>query len=276
MAKSPHSPRGRVVGLVSGSDRQPHGAGQTSGERAARVLDGPGRGRFAPSRRYDLMWLRSDGSIGEASRRAPASPVFEDAVGAFCRGTLIATAEGPVAVEDLLPGMRVTVAEGGHAPLLWVGATSLEPDPNPADSLGGPKLLRVIADSFGPDRPLPDLVLGPRARLLYRDSRCRALIGVDAAFAPARAFADGQSVIAVAPVSPVRVHHLCFGGQKTIFANGLPVESYHPGAQAETTLPHDMREAFLALFPPFGSLDAFGPMPVPRLTAFELETLRAA
>ena len=38
---------------------------------------------------------------------APATPGIEASCGAFAHGTLIHSAEGPVAVEDLVPGMLI-------------------------------------------------------------------------------------------------------------------------------------------------------------------------
>jgi hypothetical protein len=222
------------------------------------------------------MWLNPDGTIGETTRIGPATPQFEDAFAALGRGALIATAQGPVAVEDLLPGTLVETAAHGFVPLLWVGAMTIYPDPSGAIASDSPRLIRIAADAFGPDRPGPDLVLGPRARLLYRHARCRDLIGSAEAFAPARAFVDGVSVFEVAPLSPVRVHHLGFRGQVTVLANGVEVESFHPGLQAEALMSPETRELFLGLFPHLAGIDGFGPMPVPRLTAFELESVRAA
>jgi len=225
-------------------------------------------------RRYEALWLDGHGNVEDLNRKCPAAPVIEDAFAAFCQGTLIATEHGSIAVEDILPGMRVATADHGFQTLLWRGATTLSAAPNSSEE--GPRLIRVVGDAFGPDRPMPDLMLGPRARLLYRDQRCRDMLGTDAAFAPARAFTDGMNVISVVPASAIRVYHLAFAGQRTLFANGIRVESYHPGPHAHTLMPAEMVAPFLDLFPHIDGFDEFGAMPVPRLTAFELESLRAA
>jgi hypothetical protein len=239
---------------------------------------GPGRGVRPLTRRYDILWRTADGGIGEASRVAPATPVFEEAFAALGRGALVSTVQGPVAVEDLLPGMEIDTVDEGPQILMWIGAMTLVPGSDEAQGpVGdGARLLRLSADAFGQDRPSPDLVLGPRARLLYRHPRCREILGTSRAFAPARAFADGVSVVEVTPISPVRVFHLGFSGQQAFVANGMEVESQHPGLHAEAMMSPDMLELFLSLFPHVEGLEGFGPMPVPRLTAFELETMRAA
>ncbi len=227
------------------------------------------------TRRYEVLSLAPNGDIESMTRVAPATPVFEDAFAALARGTLVATSEGPVAVEDLLPGTMVETVSSGPQPVLWIGAMTVFPDRGDGTGGEGGGLTRLAADAFGIGRPAPDLVLGPRARVLYRSPGCRALIGAPEAFAPARGFVDGDQAIQLTPVSPVRVYHLGFYGQQVIRANGMDVESYHPGPDPEAMMMPDMLDMFLALFPHVDTLSDFGPIDIPRLTAFELERLRA-
>lgn len=234
--------------------------------------------RCAPplSRHYEVASLTSTGEILQLTCRAPAIPVFEEAFAVFARGTLIATERGEIAVEDLIPGTMIRTGSGTTHPVLWTGRMTLRPDPTDPTSAETPRLIRLATDALGLGRPVPDLVLGPRARLLFRSARCRALLDSPEAFAPARGFVDGENVIEVAPAAPVNLYQLALRGQQTILANGIEVESYHPGPQFEAMMDRDTLRTFLGLFPHVTGPDGFGPMPVPRLTAFELETLRAA
>lgn len=227
------------------------------------------------TRKYEVAGLNPDGDIVEFARLAPATPVFEEAFSGFARGTLIQTPQGPVAIEDLYPGMEVETASGSRLPVLWKGSMMLYPGvPDmPEDRT---QLTRLTADAFGLGRPMPDLLLAPRARLLFRHARCEELLGRRAGFAPARAFVDGISAIQITPVSPVRVFHLALERQAVLNANGVEVESYHPGLAADKMMERDTLSLFYSLFPHVRSLYDFGPMPYPRMTAFELEGLRAA
>ena len=227
--------------------------------------------RAAPlTRRYEIAWLGPSG-VETATRVAPAAAPFEDAFAAVARGTLIATEAGPVAVEDLVPGQRLLTHDGGAEPLLWLGSMTLYP--KAAEGADPPRLVRITADSFGLGRPMPDLVLAPHARLLLGGARLRARLGLDAAFAPARALADGIAVIEVAPVAPVTVFHLMLPRQAGLRAAGIEIESCHPGPGfAELTDPQS-RALFLTLFPHLDRLDQFGPAPIPRLTRFEAEEM---
>ncbi|MEL6206795.1 MAG: Hint domain-containing protein [Pseudomonadota bacterium] len=220
--------------------------------------------------------LLRTGDISEFSRVAPATPVFEDAFAALARGTLISTAEGPVAVEDLVPGILVETTTSGPMPLLWVGSMTVYPEGTPGSGGEAAGLTRLASDAFGFGRPALDLILGPRARVLYRSSGCRPLVGADQAFAPARAFVDGDGVIPLAPVSPVRVYHLGFHGQQAVRANGMEIESFHPGPDPAAVMMPDALDMFLGLFPHIIRLSDFGPIDTPRLTAFEVERLQAA
>lgn len=210
------------------------------------------------------------------TRAAPALPVFEEAFCAFGHGALVTTDRGVVAVEDLLPGMLVETASDGMQTLQWVGSMTLYPTSVEIHGMEPARLMRIAADSFGHSRPNPDLMLGPCARLLYRNARCRDALGTSEAFVPAEAFADGMSVIGITPVAPVRAYHLGFIGQHIVLANGIEVESYHPGPQFQARMDRKILDLFLSLFPYASGPDGFGPMTIPRMTSYEFETLSEA
>ncbi|SIS84705.1 Hint domain-containing protein [Phaeovulum vinaykumarii] len=233
----------------------------------------PERPRARPlTRRYETMWLTPEGDIADATRIAPATPLFEEAFAALARGAVVATEDGPVAIEDLLPGMRVMTAEGRAETVLWIGSMLIFPDAAHPDAPPA-RMIRITADAFGPGRPSSDLVLGPRARLLLRDPRLRALAGDDRAYVPAQSFVDGVSVIEVAPLSPVAVHHVALEHQGSMRILGMDVESYHPGGGIETMHEARMLSLFADIFPSFRTLSAFGRMAHPRLTRHEVESL---
>lgn len=224
------------------------------------------------TRRYDISWLNTAGEVDAATRVAPATPDFEETTAAFARGTLIATQTGPVAVEDLVPGMIAATAEGRMEPITWIGSINLFA-PRGNSDVKPVTLTRITAEAFGMTRPMADVVLGPRARLLLRDARCRPIVHGDTAFAPARAFVDGISVIEVRPAAPVTMFHIALRRHGTLRAAGLEVEAFHPGpARAELTDPQ-LSGYYLSLFPQIASLGDFGPMIHPRITAADVAAL---
>ncbi|NNF25545.1 MAG: hypothetical protein HKN63_12200 [Rhodobacteraceae bacterium] len=217
------------------------------------------------TRRYEVSWLNDAGEIEDFVRVAPALPIFEQAFSAFSHGALIGTTEGPVAVEDLVPGMEIETLSG-LATLRWVGAITIVPGATAAK--GEPDhLYRVTADAFGLGRPASGITFGPAARLLNRTPAIRNALGAEAALAPVSTFADGATIVEITPVSPIRVYHLAFDTHQIIKANGIEVESYHPGPDAHYSMSIEMRAMFVALFPQITAIHDFGRMLWPRFEA---------
>lgn len=208
---------------------------------------------------YDVAFLRSDGEVRAQRHRAPATPAFLGAFSAFARGTLIATTRGPVAVEDLSPGMKLLTNERGPSPLLWIGAMTLMPEAQMFER-GAPALTRIMADALGLGRPVTDFIAGPSARILQRDLGLGELL-----LQPVQDLVDGMQVIGLTPPSPVTLYHLGLHRHATITAAGLPVETYHPGPAFDAALPHEDVAPFLALFPHVRQPSDFGSLAHPRL-----------
>ncbi|MFV2053502.1 Hint domain-containing protein [Aliiroseovarius sp. YM-037] len=225
-------------------------------------------------RRYHVSSLNEAGHLTDFQRIAPALPVFEAAFSAFARGSIVATDEGPVAVEDLMPGMNVQTACGDYAKLVWIGSTAHVPSQTRDGEHA--RLTRISADSFGLGRPMPDLLLGPSARLFQENTKLSSQMGSKSACLPAAGFVDGETVISVTPVSSVQLFHLGFESQQIIHVNGLDCESYHPGATTDQIRTDEMLSVFLSLFPHCRTLEDFGPTEVPSLTLDEMERFHAA
>ncbi|MFD2173300.1 Hint domain-containing protein [Rhodobacter lacus] len=238
------------------------------------VIPAPRPVRAMPlTRRYEAMWCDGMGAIQDSTRLAPATPLFEEAFSALARGSVIATEQGPVAVEDLLPGMRAKTGEGGLERVTWVGSMVIYPDPHEGEGREPVRLTRITAEALGAGRPMPDLVLGPRARLCLRDPRLMGVIGREVAYVPARAFIDGVSVIEVTPLAPVTVYHVVLENHGSLRVAGLEVEAFHPGEGVERMIDPRMLSLFEAQFPQLEGLSGFGPLAHPRLTRFEVESL---
>ena len=221
-------------------------------------------------RRFEAEWLQG-GLVETTVVTAPALPAFEAAFNAFTHGALIQTSEGPVAVEDLYPGIMLETADGRHVPLLWKGSITLVPG---APTLGDePKLYRVMPDAFGLGRPTQDQTFGPGARRIVRDPKLRMSMGAAAALVPLSAIADGHSVVEVTPLSPTRVYHLACEEHETILAAGLEVETFHPGPETPISLPEEMLAMFMGFFPHVSHVRDFGRLRTPRVTEEELHSL---
>ncbi|MEM6323858.1 MAG: Hint domain-containing protein [Pseudomonadota bacterium] len=131
----------------------------------------------------------------------------------FAEGTLIATADGEVAVETLKQGDRVRTADGRTVPVLWVGRQTV------MKRFWGERaaMVQIHAGAFGKS-PHTDLVVTADHGMV-----------LDGCVINAAALINGQSVEWV-PVSdlPERyvVYHVETPGHEVIFANGAESESY--------------------------------------------------
>lgn len=179
------------------------------------------------TRRVNLQWLDASGQIQDAMRLAPAVAIFDDLFSAFARGTLLPTAQGPVAVEDLMAGDTVETSNGPSI-IRWIGSTTILPGAS-RQSVPPLRIFRIAADSLGLGRPMPDLMLGDGARILNRSGSAHDDHGAAGVLEPVRTLIDGESVIALNPVSPVMTYHIGFDRHRTFQANGVEVESMHPG-----------------------------------------------
>lgn len=216
---------------------------------------------MALTRRYEVAWIDAQGNIVSTTRVAPAVPAFEAAFSAFSRGTLIATVAGPVAIEDLHPGALV-VTRSGPQPVRWIGRILLPPTNLRQDS--GPDVFRLTGDCFGPNRPSPDLVLCSGARLVRR---VPGVGGPSETLVPVADFADGVTVTRISPMSAVPSFHLALDRHAVIEANGLAVESFHPGREPVEALSPDQQRLYLSLFPWLEGFSGFGPLALPRASA---------
>ncbi len=238
-------------------------------DRAASIA-GPSPRKMMQARKYQVTYLNNASEIEDFTRIAPAAPAFEDAFGALGHGAILQTANGPMAVEDLLPGDQIRLACGDFETLLWRGSMTIKPG-DEATSPDASSLIRITADALGLDRPSPDLVLGPTARLYHRASNVRTLTGSRAAYIPVRDFIDGNAFVELRPATPVAVYQLGFASHRRLSVNGIEIESLHPGTAFALGLRGDRLAQFLSLFPHKHSLEDFGTLQYPRLRLRDLD-----
>ncbi|WP_417523042.1 Hint domain-containing protein [Marinovum sp.] len=259
--------------LLPHQRRKPDGTSlpMSAVERFARAGERPRPGAQM-MRRMEVATLNADYSVDQQTFVVPQTEVFERAVSGFARGTVLATPDGPVAIEDLLPGDLVNTTDGPQR-VLWIGSAAIMPDQaQPGSMLDG--LIRVTAEAFGRSRPVSDVVLGPGAALLHNPPQFRAASGEGHVLTPVQDFIDGVSVFKVTPPSAVKVFHLMLPRHAAVQAGGLEVESYHPGNGAVGRMGENAQRLYMSLFPFMMHPRDFGPLGFPRVELEMLEGLR--
>lgn len=223
-------------------------------------------------RKFEIASLLPCGNARTSHHLAPATHTFEAVASAFARGTLIRTSNGPIAVEDLLPGDMLETASHGLLPIQWISSTTFVPA-QASETTSLTHLTRLLSDSFATAYNLGDVMFGPAARLLHSRSALEKSIGVKSVLTPARDFEDGHSVLQITPPSPVRLFHIRLVPHAIIFANGRPVESFHPGRDTHETMGEAAKALYLSLFPDVECFGDFGPLCHPRMSRETLDSL---
>lgn len=155
----------------------------------------------------------------------------------FCAGTLIDTETGPRPVESLRPGDRVLTVDNGLQPLVHLAATTVP-------AIGALAPIVVLEGAMGNTR---DLWVSQQHRMLIAGWRAQLFCGQDEVFVPAIKLVNNRD-IRVMPGGRVSYYHLLFVAHEVVFSEGIPTESFFPGARLDDNAFAAWTEA-QALFP---------------------------
>jgi hypothetical protein len=178
----------------------------------------------------------------------------------FTRGTLIMTAEGERAIEDLMPGDLVLTLDHGYQPIRWIGSTTVEakgrfaPVVFEAGVLGNRRRLKV----------------SPQHRMLLQGWQAELLFDEPEVLAAAKMLVN-DTTVRREEGGTVDYFHMLFDEHEIVFAEGAPSESFHPGHIGWGALAEAARDEIIELFPILDTngLDAYGPTARRSLTAQE-------
>lgn len=167
----------------------------------------------------------------------------------FVPGTLIKTPAGAVDVVELRAGDMVETMDDGPQAIRWIGWTQVPSDVLQDQERFRP--IRIARHAFGHGRPRRDMLVSPQHRVLVRDWRAEMYFGVPEILVPAVKLCNGTTVQRVHDLAPVTYIHMLFDRHQIVYSDGLPSESFFPGADDYTTMAQEIR----ALFPgEFGRL----------------------
>ncbi|NPD17215.1 Hint domain-containing protein [Xinfangfangia sp. D13-10-4-6] len=170
----------------------------------------------------------------------------------FAAGTLIATATGERAIEDLAAGDQIMTASGEARPIRWIGkrrVSALQ-----LQVAGYLRPVRIAADAFGPGRPAQDLLVSPQHRVVVSSHIAERMFGQGQVLIAAKHLVGLPGVTIAAEVTEVTYFHLLLDQHQIIASNGLLTESLLPrdqvlsglGTEAERELRHLFPQLFAA------------------------------
>jgi len=222
--------------------------------------------------RFTISALLDTGEMVHFDHMAPRDIYLEDICANIARGSLIATPDGHVAIEDLMPGDLVKTRDGTAHPIRWISSTTYPV----SDDDAAMETLRIKADALGELRPLQDLVVSTSFRLLTNHPRCAELFGSAEALAPATDFLDGDMILRTRASPHLEFFNLMTTHHQIIEVNGLETETYHPGRFGVSVMSLEAQSHLRQIFPHLnGDLGAFGQTVRPILKGFEAEALQS-
>lgn len=172
---------------------------------------------------------------------SPTPPAFP----CFVKGTLIETDIGPLPIETLRIGDRVGTMDSGLQPIRWIGKREVP-------AMGRLAPIRFETGAIGNFRPL---LVSPQHRMLISSWSNSLNFGAAQVFVGAKHLVNGTTIRQV-PRPRVTYVHLALDRHEVIFAEGIPTESLHLGAEALTSLDRAARDELRAIFPELDLTDA--------------------
>jgi Ca2+-binding RTX toxin-like protein len=169
----------------------------------------------------------------------------------FVRGTLIATADGDIPVEDLKVGDLVETLDHGPQPLRWVGQRHL--DARELTDNANLRPIRIRKNVVCAEKGVGDLVVSPQHRILVASKVAQRMFGNTEVLVPAKQLLAIEGVEIADDLEDVTYFHILFDQHEIVYANGVPSESLYLGHMALRSLTPAGREEIHALFPEVAS-----------------------
>jgi autotransporter passenger strand-loop-strand repeat protein len=170
----------------------------------------------ASSTTYDLQLNPSESFAGDFFHLGSAGSgtlVTENNSPCYCRGTMILTERGEVAVEDLAIGDAVVTVSGEARPIKWIGRRAYDGRFVTGNRAVLP--IRIEAGALDDGVPARDLLVSPE-HALY----------IDGVLVPAGLLVNGATITQVERIDRLEYFHIELDTHEVILAEGAPAESF--------------------------------------------------
>jgi len=193
----------------------------------------------------------------------------------FVKGTLIRTADGEIAIEDLKVDDQVVTKDFDLQPIRWIGSRQLDS----IDLATNPKFapISIKKGAIDGEKPMRDLYVSPQHRVCVGGWKSELLFGLHTVLVAAKHLVNGETIIQDTSVSEVCYFHILFDQHQIIYSNGSPTESLHTGDVALSALDQSALDEIFALFPELADKsNAPRPTALPVLKAYEAKAMLQA
>ena len=218
-----------------------------------RLLHTPG-GSFPANQGSGSFYIYSGGRppqpgeilYGGTGANLSSEITYSEVVICFCRGTMINTAQGEKAVEDLKPGDMVLTMDNGYQPL----RLNLSRKVDAKTLANNSKLLPVTisAGALGNNIPEHDLQISWQHRMLISSAIFERMFNAREVMVAAVNLTELPGVYFDINATEVEYFHLVFDDHQIVFANGAPSESFYPGEEGLKALTPQAYKELTTLF----------------------------
>jgi hypothetical protein len=165
----------------------------------------------------------------------------------FGRGTLIETADGPVAVEDLRKGIRVQTKDNGLQAIRWVNSRAL--DRQDLEHHPNMRPIRIRKGALGNRLPAQDLIVSPQHRVLVSSRIVERMFDDTEVLVAAKHLCNVDGIDIADDLEDVEYFHFLFDRHEIVVSNGSETESFYAGQQALRSVGPHARQEIFKLFP---------------------------
>ncbi len=146
----------------------------------------------------------------------------------FARGSQILTEHGPCPVERLKIGDKLVTRDGGLKPIRWIASSKVTDARRRGNSQLEP--VAIAPGTFAPGIPSRTLRLSPQHRVLLEGAYVDMLIAEPAVLASAKSLINGKNIYHCGDeIEDLEYWHIALDQHEVIYAEGCPVETFHPG-----------------------------------------------
>ncbi|MEL7211066.1 MAG: Hint domain-containing protein [Pseudomonadota bacterium] len=190
---------------------------------------------------------------------------IENIVPCFTPGSMVATPDGSIAVEDLQVGDLVETRDHGPQKVRWIGKRVM----SAYELQAAPHLRPVLIckDSIAPSVPDRDMRVSPQHRMLIENSATQLWLGEDEVLVRAKHMTHKPGVDQIKAEEGVTYIHVMFDQHEILLVDNAWTESFQPGEMVTSNDTDSVFNELVELFPELATLDGRAAYTAARLSA---------